>query len=72
MVQPYSSTGMGTTWKNSRFILSERSYFDFNHILIAIHALPVAWRKGFVFFRLVILKLWSTDNILVYAVANLK
>ena len=39
-MQPYSSTGTVTAWKNSRFILSEGS--DFHEVVnlsIAIHAL---------------------------------
>ena len=38
MVQPYNITVMATAWKNSCFILSQKSDFHMVDIIIIIHS----------------------------------
>ena len=47
VVHPYSSTDIATTWKNSHFILLERSgFYKINSLLIALHVLLcICWHQ---------------------------
>ena len=59
-MQPYSTTDMANTWKNSHFILLERSDFHMiNNLSIVIYNFPVH-----------ILSLLSVDEILILRYVN--